>query len=83
MIIEIDEIKRLIPHRPPFLFIDKCQIFELGKNGSGFRLFSEDEFLETLRSSDPELPGPDVTLEVRGLDWPGLANRKEEFANRG
>lgn len=54
MIIEIDEIKRLIPHRPPFLFIDKCQIFELGKNGSGFRLFSEDEFF--FKGHFPNMP---------------------------
>ena len=44
MIIELDEIKKLIPHRPPFLFLDKCQISVLGKNGSGYKLFTEDEF---------------------------------------
>ena len=54
MIIEIDEIKRLIPHRPPFLFLDKCQIFELGKNGSGYKLFSKDEFF--FKGHFPKMP---------------------------
>ena len=54
MIIEIDEIKRLIPHRPPFLFLDKCMITELGKNGSGFRLFAENEYF--FKGHFPNMP---------------------------
>jgi len=54
MIIELNEIKRLIPHRPPFLFLDKCQIFELGKNGSGYKLFTEDEFF--FKGHFPKMP---------------------------
>tara|TARA_B110000014_G_C19956207_1_gene494845 strand:- start:407 stop:841 length:435 start_codon:yes stop_codon:yes gene_type:complete len=44
MIIEINEIKKLIPHRDPFLFLDKCEIIELGIKGNGFKFFTEDEF---------------------------------------
>ena len=33
MIINQEEIKDLIPHRKPFLFVDKCQIIEPGKKG--------------------------------------------------
>ena len=29
----INEIKNLIPHRDPFLFIDECEILEKGKKG--------------------------------------------------
>ena len=54
MIIEIDEIKRLIPHRSPFLFLDRCRITELGKNGSGFRLFAENEYF--FKGHFPNMP---------------------------
>ena len=54
MIIEIDEIKTLIPHRPPFLFLDECRIFELGKIGSGYKLFSENEYF--FKGHFPNMP---------------------------
>ena len=41
MIINQEEIKDLIPHRTPFLFVDKCQIIEPGKKGISERYFSE------------------------------------------
>tara|TARA_B100000579_G_C22316127_1_gene613866 strand:+ start:51 stop:491 length:441 start_codon:yes stop_codon:yes gene_type:complete len=44
MEINLEEIKNLIPHRTPFLFVDKCSIIEPGKKGSSERLFSEDEY---------------------------------------
>ena len=49
MIVNIDEIKNLLPHREPFLFIDKCEILKIGKNcliggqaGIGGHLIIED-----------------------------------------
>ena len=39
-----EEIKKLIPHRDPFLFLDKCHIIEVGKKGIGYRLFKINEF---------------------------------------
>ena len=54
MIIEIDEVKTLIPHRPPFLFLDKCHIVELGISGSGYRLFSENEYF--FKGHFPNMP---------------------------
>tara|TARA_Y100001970_G_C14220569_1_gene852417 strand:- start:813 stop:1247 length:435 start_codon:yes stop_codon:yes gene_type:complete len=44
MKLEIEEIKKLIPHRDPFLFLDSCTIIEIGISGEGFRKFTEDEF---------------------------------------
>ena len=39
-----NEIKKLIPHRSPFLFIDECEILEKGKKGVASRVFKDDEF---------------------------------------
>ena len=39
-----NEIKKLIPHRSPFLFIDECEILEKGKKGIASRVFKDDEF---------------------------------------
>ena len=44
MKIEINEIKKLLPHRYPFLFLDWCEIIEVGKEGRGFRKFLHNEF---------------------------------------
>ena len=44
MILTQKEIKDLIPHRDPFLFLDRCNIIEIGYKGVGFRLFTSNEF---------------------------------------
>ena len=54
MIIRIDEIKNLLPHREPFLFIDKCEIIEVGIKGVGYRKFLPNEFF--FKGHFPELP---------------------------
>ena len=54
MIVEIDEIKNLLPHREPFLFVDKCEIIEVGIKGVGYRKFLPNEFF--FKGHFPELP---------------------------
>lgn len=44
MIIEKKEIFNLIPHRDPFLFIDKVEILDPGLKGRGFRKFLISEY---------------------------------------
>ena len=44
MIVKSDEIKNLLPHREPFLFIDQCEIIEVGIKGVGYRKFLPNEF---------------------------------------
>ena len=44
MVILLEEIMELIPHRKPFLFIDKCEIIKSGEEGVGNRIFLEDEY---------------------------------------
>ena len=44
MILTQKEIKYLIPHRDPFLFLDRCNIIEIGYKGIGYRHFTANEF---------------------------------------
>jgi len=58
MIINLEEIKNLIPHRDPFLFVDKCRIIEPGKKGISERYFSENEYFFVGHFPDnPIVPG--------------------------
>ena len=54
MIIGSDEIKNLLPHRQPFLFIDKCEVIEVGAKGVGYRKFLPNEFF--FKGHFPKLP---------------------------
>ena len=54
MILNNDEIKNLLPHREPFLFVDKCEIIEVGIKGVGYRKFLPNEFF--FKGHFPELP---------------------------
>jgi len=58
MILDKKEIMDLIPHRPPFLFIDSCEIINKGTKGKSFRKFKEDEyFFEGHFPNNPIVPG--------------------------
>jgi len=58
MKIYLEEIKKLIPHRTPFLFIEECEIIEEGKIGKSFRIFNKDEyFFEGHFPNNPIVPG--------------------------
>jgi 3-hydroxyacyl-[acyl-carrier-protein] dehydratase len=58
MILNIEEIKKLIPHRKPFIFIEECKIIKKGKIGESFRIFEETEyFFEGHFPDNPIVPG--------------------------
>ena len=58
MNLNIDQIKELIPHRDPFLFVDTCQIIVSGEHGKSEKSFSEDEyFFQGHFPNNPIVPG--------------------------
>mgnify|MGYP001319405988 CR=1 FL=1 len=54
MIISLEKIMELIPHRKPFLFIDTCEIIKIGEEGIGNRVFLEDEYF--FKGHFPNMP---------------------------
>ena len=58
MILNIQEINKLIPHRKPFLFIEECKVIQKGKIGESFRTFDlTDYFFEGHFPNNPIVPG--------------------------
>ena len=58
MKLNINEIKKLIPHREPFIFIEEVRVIERGKIGESFRTFEETEyFFEGHFPNNPIVPG--------------------------
>ena len=58
MILNIEQIKELIPHREPFLFLDYLEIIEKGIKGIGYKKFNEDEnFFQGHFPNNPIVPG--------------------------
>jgi len=54
MILTKKNIENFIPHRDPFLFLDRCEIIEIGLKGIGFRYFTGNEFF--FKGHFPEMP---------------------------
>ena len=58
MNLNLDEIKKLIPHRSPFLFVDTCKIITEGEHGKSRKFFSNDEyFFKGHFPNKPIVPG--------------------------
>ena len=58
MKLDIEEIKKLIPHRDPFLFVDTCEIIVPGEHGKSNKLFTENEyFFKGHFPDNPIVPG--------------------------
>ena len=58
MKLSIEEIKNLIPHRDPFLFVDTCEIIIPGEHAKSEKLFSANEyFFKGHFPGNPIVPG--------------------------
>ena len=58
MNLNIEDIKNLIPHRDPFLFVDSCEIIVPGEHGKSEKLFSKNEhFFNGHFPENPIVPG--------------------------
>ena len=55
---DIEEIKRIIPHRAPFLLIDSAEIIEPEKSAKGFKkLTGNEDFFRGHFPDEPVMPG--------------------------
>ena len=58
MKLNLEQIKKLIPHRDPFLFLDNCEIIVPGEYGKSEKYFSHDEyFIKGHIPKNPIVPG--------------------------
>ena len=58
MKLDIEEIKKLIPHRDPFLFVDTCEIITPGEHGKSEKFFLKNEyFFKGHFPNNPIVPG--------------------------
>ena len=58
MKLNTEEIKKLIPHRNPFLFVDTCEIIIPGDHGKSEKFFSTNEyFFKGHFPNNPIVPG--------------------------
>ena len=53
----LDEIKELIPHREPFLFLDKLFNIEKLSSATGYKVFNNDTFFQGHFPEQPVVPG--------------------------
>ena len=55
---DIKDIMELIPHRQPFLFVDKIHVTEEGKSGTGYKMVTINEpFFQGHFPGNPVVPG--------------------------
>ena len=58
MKLNTEEIKKLIPHRDPFLFVDNCEIITPGERGKSEKFFTANEyFFKGHFPNNPIVPG--------------------------
>ena len=83
MKLEIDEIKKLIPHRDPFLFVDTCEIIKLD-SGTGRQVIALNERLQMLSEQMKDLVansdhnGHKVAIEKKNV-IKGMAKTLEDI----
>jgi 3-hydroxyacyl-[acyl-carrier-protein] dehydratase len=78
MVYYADEIKKIIPHRPPFLLVDEVWELEPGKRAVGIKNVSEDEFyFQGHFPSYPVMPGVLIVEALAQVGAVAILSQKE------
>lgn len=86
IILQFEDILKIIPHKPPFVFIDKVKIIQPEKKATGYKAVSGNEyFFQGHFPSRPIMPGVLIlealaqTACVLFLSRPDLKNKLAYF----
>ena len=83
MKLNIEDIKKLIPHRKPFLFIDELIVKERGKIGEAFKTFEETEyFFEGHFPKNPIVPGVVIVEAMAQTAGVVVSKKYEEYEDK-
>lgn len=81
-IVGIEEITNILPHRYPFLFVDKVEIEEEGKKGIGYKNVTMNEYyFQGHFPEKPVMPGV-IIIETMAQVGAVILLSKEEFKGR-
>lgn len=81
-IFSIEEITIILPHRYPFLFVDKVEIQEEGKKGIGYKNVTMNEYyFQGHFPEKPVMPGV-IIIETMAQVGAVILLSKEEFRGR-
>lgn len=80
--VDINEIMTIIPHRQPFLFVDKVDIVEDGVKGVGYKNVTINEyFFEGHFPGNPVMPGV-IIIETMAQVGAIVLLLREDFAGK-
>ena len=83
MKLNIEEIKNLIPHRDPFLFVDTCEIITPGEYGKSEKLFTVNEyFFKGHFPNNPIVPGVIIVEAMAQTAGIVVSYRLKEFKEK-
>ena len=83
MILNTEEIKNLIPHRDPFLFVDTCEIIIPGEHAKSEKLFSANEyFFKGHFPGNPIVPGVIIVEAMAQTAGIAVSYKLKEFKDK-
>lgn len=81
--VDINEIKRMIPHRYPFLLVDAVRDIELGKSARGIKMVTINEpFFQGHFPQEPVMPGV-LIIEAMAQTSAVMVSKTLDLAGKG